>query len=343
MAISKALRYQILRRDNHTCQACGRTAPEVKLQVDHVIPEALGGQTVPENLRTLCADCNGGKSATPPDAAQVAAVNADAVRWAEAMKVATAGALADIKARAATHRKFDKAWKSWPETERPVGWKQSVDSIVAAGLPVEVLLDCIDRAMSNRRIRPWDVFRYMCGIAWSRVTEIQEAARAVAEPRRPSPSTRSTLADDLDPLERDRIAVPAYDEGRMEVAAAVLATVDRDDKVRLLQVEYDAAVAEGDELGDINEAPTATYIAARAAVAAMREVSDHRAGLEAAANRVIDSLPDGLRRRCDGILRVELNEDGPPFDYWDVLRWTLFHLAGEFAKGNVDLAPEAVC
>lgn len=59
MAVSKRLRYEILRRDNHTCRYCGATAPDVKLTVDHVVPVALGGSDVPTNLVAACDACNG--------------------------------------------------------------------------------------------------------------------------------------------------------------------------------------------------------------------------------------------------------------------------------------------
>lgn len=36
MAVSKRLRYEILRRGNHTCRYCGASAPDVPLRVDHV-------------------------------------------------------------------------------------------------------------------------------------------------------------------------------------------------------------------------------------------------------------------------------------------------------------------
>ena len=56
-------RYEILKRDNFKCQICGRTqADGVKLEVDHIIPISKGGKTIDENLRTLCHDCNIGKS-----------------------------------------------------------------------------------------------------------------------------------------------------------------------------------------------------------------------------------------------------------------------------------------
>lgn len=64
MAVSKRLRYEILRRDNHTCRYCGASAPDVPLRVDHVTPVALGGSDKPENLVTSCEPCNSGKSST---------------------------------------------------------------------------------------------------------------------------------------------------------------------------------------------------------------------------------------------------------------------------------------
>jgi hypothetical protein len=88
MAVSKRLRYEILRRDNHTCRYCGDSAPDVKLQVDHVVPTALGGTDEPSNLVTACEPCNGGKSASNPDAPVVDDVAQDALRWSKAMEAA---------------------------------------------------------------------------------------------------------------------------------------------------------------------------------------------------------------------------------------------------------------
>lgn len=60
--LRKTTRALVLDRDNSTCQLCGRSAPEVQLEVDHVLPVALGGTDSLDNLRTLCHDCNAGKS-----------------------------------------------------------------------------------------------------------------------------------------------------------------------------------------------------------------------------------------------------------------------------------------
>lgn len=61
MAVSKKLRWQVLQRDNFTCQYCGESSPEVKLQVDHIKPRSLGGKDLLTNLITSCQPCNSGK------------------------------------------------------------------------------------------------------------------------------------------------------------------------------------------------------------------------------------------------------------------------------------------
>lgn len=75
MAISKRLRFEILRRDNFRCTYCGATPAEEEMHIDHVIPRALGGQDTPENLTTSCEPCNSGKTSIAPTEEMVAAVD----------------------------------------------------------------------------------------------------------------------------------------------------------------------------------------------------------------------------------------------------------------------------
>lgn len=57
------IRYNVLKRDNYSCQICGATAKDgAKLHVDHIIPVSKGEKTVMNNLQTLCERCNIGKS-----------------------------------------------------------------------------------------------------------------------------------------------------------------------------------------------------------------------------------------------------------------------------------------
>jgi len=61
-ALSKRLRFDILKRDNFRCRYCGRAAPGATLHVDHVRSRKDGGTNEPSNLTTACQDCNLGKS-----------------------------------------------------------------------------------------------------------------------------------------------------------------------------------------------------------------------------------------------------------------------------------------
>lgn len=61
---SDRLRFLVLRRDNFTCRSCGRSPalqPGLVLQIDHKLAWTKGGETVIENLQTLCEICNHGK------------------------------------------------------------------------------------------------------------------------------------------------------------------------------------------------------------------------------------------------------------------------------------------
>ena len=71
-----------------TCRYCGATAPEVKITIDHIIPIALGGPDVQENLVTGWRACNGGQSSVPPDASLGGDVAGGARRGSAAMRTA---------------------------------------------------------------------------------------------------------------------------------------------------------------------------------------------------------------------------------------------------------------
>lgn len=59
--VSNELRFKVLCRDNFTCQYCGRKAPDVELEVDHIYPVSKGGKAREDNLVTSCVSCNSGK------------------------------------------------------------------------------------------------------------------------------------------------------------------------------------------------------------------------------------------------------------------------------------------
>lgn len=61
-AISKKVRFEVFKRDNFTCQYCGKKAPDVILHIDHINPVSKGGDNSIINLVTSCECCNSGKS-----------------------------------------------------------------------------------------------------------------------------------------------------------------------------------------------------------------------------------------------------------------------------------------
>lgn len=60
-------RKNILRRDGHRCQYCGRG--DLGLTVDHVMPISRGGEDTWENLVCACVKCNNRKGDRTPDEA----------------------------------------------------------------------------------------------------------------------------------------------------------------------------------------------------------------------------------------------------------------------------------
>lgn len=67
-SVALSLRYDVMKRDSFKCIACGRspaTHPGLILHIDHIKPWDKGGETTPDNLQTLCSECNLGKSNKP--------------------------------------------------------------------------------------------------------------------------------------------------------------------------------------------------------------------------------------------------------------------------------------
>ena len=61
-AIPKSVRFEVFKRDKFTCQYCGESAPNVILEIDHIVPVSKGGGNDIMNLVTACRDCNSGKT-----------------------------------------------------------------------------------------------------------------------------------------------------------------------------------------------------------------------------------------------------------------------------------------
>ena len=63
MSISSSTRFKVFERDGFTCRYCGRSVPDVVLELDHIHPKSQGGADTEANFAAACQDCNRGKGA----------------------------------------------------------------------------------------------------------------------------------------------------------------------------------------------------------------------------------------------------------------------------------------
>lgn len=187
MAVSRRLRFEILKRDGYACRYCGATAPDVVLHVDHVTPVSVGGGDEPNNLVTSCADCNAGKGSTMPDDALVEDVDAAAALFARAAEKAAERRRLELVGLDEELRLFDGMWRDYhpaslPDSEvpRPNDWAASIERFMARGLTLDDLDRLLTVAMSSK-VRGGQVFRYFCGCCWREISEREELARRLIE------------------------------------------------------------------------------------------------------------------------------------------------------------------
>lgn len=193
MPVSKRLRYEILRRDNHTCRYCGATAPDVKLTVDHVVPTTLGGTDDPTNLVTACTACNAGKSSTNPDAPLVADVTNDALRFRQAVELAASLAKRDHDAIAA---KVGPLLEEWPNRWTNAGYTTppaapAIDAwsvlgdLISRGLPTLAAVDLMDVTIAkyerDRYFPASSLWPYFIGCCRNKVADIEQTAKRLID------------------------------------------------------------------------------------------------------------------------------------------------------------------
>jgi len=61
---TRKMRAEIILRAAGKCEACGAVLKAGAVEVDHILPVALGGESVVTNGRALCKPCHSGKTAS---------------------------------------------------------------------------------------------------------------------------------------------------------------------------------------------------------------------------------------------------------------------------------------
>lgn len=173
MAVSKRVRFEVLRRDNHTCRYCHAT--DSALTLDHVTPTALGGTDDPSNLVAACRDCNAGKTSTSPDAALVADVRQDALRHAELVRQS----YKILVERLGEREDYVEEWQEHYSYGLPDNWRDSIGRWFEMGVPIEILVDAAQKACSKTKKFPGtERFTYMCAIVWNQIQMVDHLAEA---------------------------------------------------------------------------------------------------------------------------------------------------------------------
>lgn len=179
MAVSKRTRFEVLKRDNHTCRYCGARASESELHVDHVVPKSLGGADTPDNLVAACKDCNAGKSSSNPDDATVDEVNEHALLWRDSIERAGRMLAATVTEKAKVAKRFKTRWNNRFTTSLgplPPDFGATVHQFLTYGVPMELIDEAID-ITAAKRMSDRDRFKYFCGICWNHTREIEKRAQ----------------------------------------------------------------------------------------------------------------------------------------------------------------------
>lgn len=166
MAISKRLRFEILRRDGYKCFYCHNS--EDGLTIDHVVPTTLGGTDDPENLVAACPACNSGKSSATADASLVAAVD----RAVAINKAARARAADALKGVYDNFPRFEeRVWNIWDQYAPSYAWGRGVSGAPAdlydwfeRGLPFSLIEKGFRVAWGNRAVQSNGKWSYARGV-----------------------------------------------------------------------------------------------------------------------------------------------------------------------------------
>lgn len=175
MAVSKRLRFEILKRDGFKCKYCHGS--EVLLTVDHVTPKSLGGTDDPGNLVACCDDCNAGKTSSLPGGATVGDADEDLLRWTWAIRRASRAAFERGVEKEAYRGDFKLGWDRWrlPQGQGavplPEDWGCTVDELYGAGLPAWVWHLAIRESMAGTV--HGDRFQHASRVAWQWVKELR--------------------------------------------------------------------------------------------------------------------------------------------------------------------------
>lgn len=180
MPVGKRLRYEVLKRDKFTCRYCGASAPDVHLQVDHIVPVSLGGGDTPDNLVAACVDCNSGKSSSTVGGITVQDVSPLNVEMMRAVRAIGDKTVADMEEMQKASDFLCDNWRGPDLPPMPDDGYRSIEKWLTLGLPVQIIESMMVVA-TDANVPKKDKWRYFCGCCWNRLYGLHEEARGVVD------------------------------------------------------------------------------------------------------------------------------------------------------------------
>jgi len=167
-SLQKKTRFEVFKRDEFICQFCGRTPPQVVLEVDHIVPVCKGGANSIDNLTTACFDCNRGKGATSLEKVPLSVTDKAAIlgekelqlkAYNRALKAKHKRLHADVERIASM---FESFYEGWTLTDK---FKSVSIRMFLERLPFEDVRRAMELTCS-RIVDSGHATKYFCGICW---------------------------------------------------------------------------------------------------------------------------------------------------------------------------------
>lgn len=173
-ALNKTIRFEMFKRDEFTCQYCGRKPPAVILEIDHIIPVSAGGNNDIANLITACFDCNRGKKdklltnkKTRSDLKKIIAERKESEEqlkeYYKFLEEEETRILNDLEFIVSEWESYDKNYTLSPKARASI-------KIFLKKLPRTELSEAIAIAFS-KDVLDFRKFNYFCGICWNKIKE----------------------------------------------------------------------------------------------------------------------------------------------------------------------------
>jgi CRISPR/Cas system Type II protein with McrA/HNH and RuvC-like nuclease domain len=180
VAILKKLRFEVFKRDGFKCSYCGKTPPEVTLEVDHINPKAEGGDDDINNLLAACFDCNRGKSCIVLEKIpNQLSENIEILKEKQCQMREYENFLAEIKADEKHKIKkidamFTTVFKDYSLSDNFM--ETSLRHFVKS-LPFPEVEEAMQIAMAHRPLRPQAAIKYFCGVCWRKIKGVGYAEK----------------------------------------------------------------------------------------------------------------------------------------------------------------------